>query len=104
MSDIRMPTNESAKKCSDELNIPIDSIIECANGKLGNDLLYQTGNATLSLSPKLTYVPWININDVHTDKDQNGAENGDLTKLVCNRYAVIFNDIHIYIKIKIFNF
>ena len=90
MSDLTITTLGIAKLCSQSLNIQIDSIIECANGKLGNDLLYGVGVITHNLNPPLTNVPWININDIHTDQNQTEAENADLVKLVCDLYMVNF--------------
>lgn len=44
------------------------------------------GDRTDSLSPKLTFVPWININDVHTDDNQDNSLD-NLKKLICEAYT-----------------
>ncbi len=46
------------------------------------------GVETNNLNPKLNYVPWININDIHTSEDQNDAENKNLVELICRKYSV----------------
>ena len=48
------------------------------------------GVETNNLNPKLNYVPWININDIHTSEDQNDAENKNLVELICRKYSVCF--------------
>ena len=89
MSNFSITTGGIARECAREYGLNIDSVIECANGKLGNDLLYNMGNKTLSLQPTLFYVPWINLNDVHTNEVQQEAEKVDLVGLICREYKVL---------------
>ena len=72
--------------CSYALNMPLEPIYQCVRSKRGNDLLYEMGVKTLGLDPQLNYVPWININDVHTNENQFEAERVDLVQLVCKNY------------------
>jgi interferon gamma-inducible protein 30 len=88
MSDIRKGPLVIATHCSKLLNIELEPILKCANGIRGNELLYKMGVATNSLNPKLDYVPWININDIHSSEDQNDAEKKDLVGLICRKYPV----------------
>jgi interferon gamma-inducible protein 30 len=88
MSDIRKGPLVIATYCSQLLNIELNPILDCANGNRGNELLYNMGVVTNNLIPKLNYVPWININDIHTSEDQNDAENKDLVELICRKYSV----------------
>ena len=63
--------------------------MECANGKMGNKLLYSSALLTDRLKPPKNYIPWIVINGVHTDEIQTKAET-DLVKLICEFYKVDF--------------
>jgi interferon gamma-inducible protein 30 len=86
MSNISDVPETVAKSCSESLNMPLAPIYECVRNKRGNDLLHQMGILTLGLNPQLNYVPWINVDDNHTNENQNQAEKGDLVQLICNNY------------------
>ncbi|CAK56197.1 unnamed protein product (macronuclear) [Paramecium tetraurelia] len=45
-----------------------EGIIECANGTQGKELLWKNGIETLNLDPKLTYVPWVTVNEKFESK------------------------------------
>ena len=68
-------------------SIKFDDLKDCANGPLGNQLLYAAGLLTNNLVPRLNYVPWINNNKVHSSDIQNGAEK-NLIEFVCLNYKV----------------
>ncbi|CAD8055177.1 unnamed protein product [Paramecium sonneborni] len=39
-----------------------EGVLKCANGTQGIELLWENGEETLNLDPKLTYVPWVTVN------------------------------------------
>ena len=86
MSNISSFPENVARACSESLNMPLTPIYECVRNKRGNDLLYNMGVLTLGLNPQLNYVPWINVNDNHSNENQNQAERVDLVQLICNNY------------------
>ena len=88
MSQYRRKVLDSTAYCSKLHNISFERILKCANGVRGNKLHYYSGKATLSLVPKLNYVPWINVNDEHTDEMQKEAESESLTELINKVYQV----------------
>ena len=63
-----------------------DQISECYRGDLGTKLLLDAGKYTKTLNPQLHYVPWIIINNKHTDRMQQEAEQ-DLVKYLCQNYG-----------------
>ena len=86
MSNIAYIPESVARLCSESFNMPFEPIYECARNKRGNDLLYKMGVLTLGLNPQLNYVPWINVNDIHTNENQFEAERVDLVQLICKNY------------------
>lgn len=89
MAHIRHSPLDTASICLQDYKIPLSKLVECANSTVGNNLLHKMGEQTLSLNPKLNYVPWLTLNGVHTDNIQNEGENEDLVKLVCKYYEVM---------------
>ena len=75
-----------AKECSDLLKMPVEPIYDCVRNKRGNKLLHDMGVLTLGLNPSLNYVPWINVNNIHTNENQKQAEHVDLVQLICKNY------------------
>jgi interferon gamma-inducible protein 30 len=62
--------------CVEALALPSDtltSIITCANDTLGDDLNAYNGELTDALIPKHSYVPWVVINGVHNDSEEESA-------------------------------
>ena len=88
MSQYRRKVLDSTAYCSKLLNISFERLLTCANGVRGNKLHYYSGKATLSLVPKLNYVPWINVNDEHRDEMQKEAESESLSRLITRVYQV----------------
>ena len=72
-------------KCAQQLGIDYEPIRTCTEGTKGQQLLMEAGRKTLGLSPRLNFVPWININDQHSEEIQDGAL-ADLVRLVCLKY------------------
>jgi hypothetical protein len=76
------------KSCAKEYSIAIQSVLECASGSLGDELLYQAARKTMSLVPKATYIPHIVFDNVHNENLQHTAE-FNIRALLCERYKVI---------------
>ncbi len=74
----------AALKCSDLFRMQYDRITDCQQ-KIGPALQYANAVKTKSLNPPHTFIPWITINDMHTDQIQQAALN-DLLGLVCKFY------------------
>ena len=64
-----------------------DRVMKCTYGPLGNQLLYGSGMLTESLIPLRNYVPWINLNGLHSSVIQDQAEK-DLLQFACKEYKV----------------
>ena len=87
MKNLTRDVNEAAMECSQTLAISYDKLSNCANGMLGNSLLYGAGVRTSQLVPKKRYVPWVVVNNLHTKMIQAQAET-DLVDYVCSQYKV----------------
>jgi interferon gamma-inducible protein 30 len=89
MSNLTRSPMDTVNFCSQNLSSLLkEKLITCANGKLGNSLLYAAGVRTIELIPKKNWIPWIVVNNIHTDQIQNDAET-NLVKVVCQFYRVI---------------
>lgn len=60
-----------------------DDIEDCANGNAGNRLYSQMADKTEKLSPALTSVPHVVLNDTYSSKSAQ-----DLFQTVCDSYQV----------------
>ena len=87
MSNITSNINDTARECSINYGLPFEQLSICADSPLGNSLLFSSGMRTNTLVPRLNYVPWITLNNIHTDQIQKEAE-GNLTKFICDQYMV----------------
>ena len=85
MESQRMPEMAGAK-CARQLNMEYAEIQSCSDGPMGQQALLEMGRKTEALQPAMYFVPWININDRHTDQDQNAAL-ANLLQLVCESYS-----------------
>lgn len=89
MSNLTRIPMDTVNFCSRNLSSLLqEKLITCANGKLGNSLLYAAGVRTIELIPKKNWIPWIVVNNIHTDQIQNDAET-NLVRVVCQFYKVI---------------
>lgn len=82
VTDIRT----SAANCAPYFNISMSTVIQCAQGREGNNLEHKMAVQTSVLNPPHKFVPWITLNGNHTDEIQNQAET-DLIGLICNTYT-----------------
>ncbi|KAK2179842.1 hypothetical protein NP493_469g00002 [Ridgeia piscesae] len=71
--------------CAKKFGINYKDIDACAQGTRGNRLEHQMALKTKRLNPPHTYVPWVTLHGVHTDKIQKSAE-ADLIQLICDTY------------------
>lgn len=72
-------------QCADKLSLDWLRIKACNEGSEGERLLIANSLKTFNLVPEHTYVPWIVIDKVHTQKLQTDAEHG-LLKFLCKNY------------------
>ncbi|CAF0825939.1 unnamed protein product [Didymodactylos carnosus] len=71
--------------CALKSSIDYDKISTCTKSKLGNDLQHQYALMTDALQPQHTFVPWVTLNNEHTAKIQEQAED-NLIGLLCDTY------------------
>jgi len=83
ISDNYEPEN-IAKKCVSESGIGFQDILTCASGKEGQELHYQAGLKTHALSPKVSFIPTIEIDDSQMSQK---AILKNLLKEVCAVYT-----------------
>ncbi|KAL4218561.1 antigen processing and presentation of exogenous peptide antigen via MHC class I [Mactra antiquata] len=76
---------KAAQKCGEKLGIDIDDIMKCSTSSQGNNLEHEMALLTDALNPPHRYVPWIVINDIHTEKMQNKAQS-HLLEVICETY------------------
>ncbi|CAF1535517.1 unnamed protein product, partial [Didymodactylos carnosus] len=74
-----------AIQCAEKTKINYTTIDACTKSKLGNQLQHAYAVQTENLQPPHKYVPWITINDQHTEDMQEQAQK-DLIKFVCQTY------------------
>jgi hypothetical protein len=78
--------HKAGESCATTLGLQYDVIESCVNGDAGPKYLKGMGQKTESLRPKLSFVPWININGQHDDETQEKSLH-DLKSVVCAAYA-----------------
>ena len=76
---------KAAKRCAPKFDIDYDTLMTCANGDQGEQLEHEMAVITGKLSPPHTYVPWVTLNGVHTEKINDQAME-DLMSLICKTY------------------
>ncbi|KNC86668.1 hypothetical protein SARC_01205 [Sphaeroforma arctica JP610] len=79
----------AASECENILMLPDEEIVaisHCVTSDLGKKLIHENAVKTMSLKPPHKYVPWIVVNDKHTDELQAAAQS-DLIALVCELYT-----------------
>lgn len=75
--------DKAGKSCAGGVARDWSQIQRCATGKRGQKLNEKMSQETWNLDPPHNYVPWIVVNDVHTDDQQSLAQT-DLLRLVCD--------------------
>lgn len=79
-----MVPHEAGSKCADEVGVDYRPIRECANGLEGSELLKTYGVRTHAVSPKITFIPTIQLNYSSRVPLVNILK--DLFKEVCNLF------------------
>ena len=72
--------------CAASLGLPYSELDACVTGSAGQQYLLAMGQKTESLQPKLSFVPWININGAHSDEKQEEAL-FNLKSVVCSSFS-----------------
>lgn len=85
MMSRRRPHTAGAS-CAASLDLPYESIEACVTGSAGQKYLMEMGRKTESLKPKMTFVPWINMNGQHDEEKQDESLH-DLKSLVCSAFS-----------------
>jgi len=83
ISDNYEPEN-SAKNCASEVGVDFEEILTCATGAQGQELHYQAGLKTQALSPKVSFIPTIEIDESQMSQK---AILKNLLKEVCAVYS-----------------
>jgi hypothetical protein len=84
------PFQDIANECSRLHLVPIEQLMACANGQVGRDLMLQASRRTATLSPSLNYVPWIVLDNNHSEYIQRMGE-WNLMNLLCQQHKVCMN-------------
>jgi len=74
------------QECVEKSSLSWSNVEQCSYGEEGNQLMFATGEKTNNLQPEMTWVPWIVVNNEHTDAIQQAATK-DLLQLICDTYA-----------------
>lgn len=90
MENFNVPFETGALECALKHSVDYNKLKVCADNQLGNSLLYISGEKTNDLDPKLNYVPWITVNNLHTNETQQTAE-ANLTYFICSQLKVLYN-------------
>jgi interferon gamma-inducible protein 30 len=73
------------KKCATQVGVSWDDISACSTSKQGNTWEAEFGDLTDNLVPKHTYVPWVVVNNQHTESSEN-AVISNMVRYVCSIY------------------
>ncbi|XP_066903905.1 gamma-interferon-inducible lysosomal thiol reductase isoform X1 [Halyomorpha halys] len=77
---------ESGRKCSRDYNLDWNTISQCAEGKEGNELLKLNGDKTNALSPEVSFIPTILLNN---ERNNQAAILKDLWKQICLKFKQV---------------
>ena len=76
---------KAAKNCAPKFNVDYNALIACANSNQGEQLEHNMAVITGELNPPHTYVPWVTLNGVHSEKINDRAAK-ELMSLICETY------------------
>ncbi|KAF7287015.1 GILT-like protein 1 [Rhynchophorus ferrugineus] len=91
-----MIPEDASERCGREQNIDFTPINKCAVEQKGSILLKKFGERTHSLSPRITFIPTIELNESQTFEPQ-AAILKDLLKAVCKVYQSKPNGCNLYL-------
>ena len=69
------------------MNINWEALVECETSQYGQALQWKNAIKVQKIKPKFNYVPYILIQDQHTDKIQHESFS-NLVQVVCKTYKV----------------
>nr|AYQ96082.1 gamma-interferon-inducible lysosomal thiol reductase [Dugesia japonica] len=75
------------RSCCEQFKLDLNLVNKCFQGQKGNELQHHYALATSSLVPKLVYIPWIILNKVYTQANQDQAAT-NLKALICKHIKV----------------
>lgn len=78
LADNMRSMDDTADECAAKQGWKPETLSACAGGAQGAALEKEAGAATLALEPKLTFVPWVLVNDVPI-----GADFENLDRYIC---------------------
>ena len=70
------------QQCVEAGSMNYNDVQSCVDGNHGNELLWECGDVTENLQPPKQYVPWVLVNDVLYDEDD------DFEKILISAYEV----------------
>ena len=73
------------KKCATQYGLDWTKINACATSKEGRQYENEIGEATDKLVPAHQYVPWVVVNNAHSNTTES-AVRSDMIKFVCANY------------------
>eukprot|EP00919_Chromeraceae_sp_WS-2016_P011806 GHVR01027571.1.p1 GENE.GHVR01027571.1~~GHVR01027571.1.p1 ORF type:complete len:142 (+),score=14.56 GHVR01027571.1:414-839(+) len=76
----------TGKKCASQLNLDWNMIQTCAESEEGIQFEYEMAVATDALQPAHTYVPWVVVNDKHTQSTESQVIS-NMVRYVCSIYT-----------------
>jgi len=81
------PNNWDAngKKCAQTYNLDWNAISQCSKSQEGVKYIVEMAENTEALVPKHTYVPWVVVNDQHTQSTES-AVTSNMVRYVCSVY------------------
>ena len=87
MMSYNINIQDAARICSNKYNISMSLVQQCMASPQGNAKMHDL--AVMTEKSEHGYVPWITINQVHSNEIQNKAGN-NLIEYVCQTYRVIY--------------
>lgn len=81
------PNNWDAngRKCAQLYNLDWNAINQCATSQEGVNFIVEMAQKTEALNPPHTYVPWVVVNDQHTQSTES-AVISNMVRYVCSIY------------------
>ena len=80
-----------APDCAEDAGFSSNKLFSCADGSLGARLEREAGDATNSLHPKHTFVPWIVVNGTPL-----GGDFENLDRVICSHIPHKERQVHYF--------
>jgi hypothetical protein len=88
MDSIVADVETVARQCAENNSLDFQRIIDCTQSPIGNQLQHTCATITKQNKPDDAFVPWVTVNNQHSDDIQDRAQT-DLIALLCDTYQVI---------------